>query len=187
MTQCAIPISISAKTAAKTAPKTAMVGAVLALLASTGAAAQVIAEEPDVEDVARTPLEDFNIDSDDIPEVLVVAARDPYASDGLTTCNAIVAEVALLDRALGADFDIADTEEHRISRGRIAQSVVGSFIPFRGIVREVSGANARRNEVNMAVTSGMVRRAFLKGLGLERGCSYPARPREERGTLTSGN
>ncbi len=168
-----------------TSAKALVAGLAIACLASTGAAAQVISDEPDVEDVARTPLDDFNIDSDDIPEVLVVAARDPYASDGLTTCNAIVAEIALLDRALGADFDIADTEERRISRGRIAQSVVGSFIPFRGIVREVSGANARRNEVNMAITSGMVRRGFLKGLGQQRGCSYPARPREDRETLTA--
>lgn len=177
MTHRATPILTSAKTA--------IAGAALACFLSTGAAAQVIAEEPDVEDVARTPLEDFNIDSDDIPDVLVVAARDPYASNGLSSCNAIVAEIALLDRALGADFDIAETQERGISRGRVAQSVVGSFIPFRGIVREVSGANARRNEVNMAITSGMVRRGFLKGLGQQRGCSYPARPREDRGTLTA--
>lgn len=152
------------------------------VLASAPAQAQMAGEEPDVEDVARTPLEDFNIESDDIPEVLVIAAQDPYAQDGLTSCNAIVAGVAELDQVLGADFDLAvDEEGRRISGGRIAKSVVGSFVPFRGIVREVSGANARRREVNTAITAGMVRRGFLKGLGAQRGCDYPAAPRPDRG------
>ncbi len=181
----AIRISMSAKGLITGAGVALIMGALTTGLASAPAFAQGMQDEPEIEDVARTPLEDFNIDSDDIPEVLVVAARDPYASDDLGTCNAIVAQIALLDTALGADFDIAEDEERRLSRGRVAQSVVGSFIPFRGIVREVSGANARRAEVNMAITSGMVRRGFLKGLGQERGCSYPARPRENRGSLTS--
>ncbi|MEP3420884.1 MAG: hypothetical protein ABJN35_04060 [Erythrobacter sp.] len=179
MTQRATPISISAKAF--------ITGAAFALALPGAVNAQVIDEEPDVEDVARTPLEDFNIDSDDIPEILVEAARDPYASDGLRTCNDIVAQIAALDSVLGADFDIAATEGRRLSRGRVAQSVVGSFIPFRGIVREVSGANSKRREVNMAITSGMVRRGFLKGLGQQRGCDYPARPRADRGSLTADN
>jgi len=157
--------------------KALLASAAMALIAAP-AHAQMTEEEPDVEDVARTPLEDFNIDSDDIPEVLIIAAQDPYASDGLGTCNAIVGEVAALDQVLGEDFDLPrDEEGRRISRGRVAQSVVGSFIPFRGIVREVSGANARRREVNTAITAGMVRRGFLKGLGAQRRCSYPAAPR----------
>lgn len=158
--------------------KAALTGGALVLLAASPAHAQMSEEEPDVEDVARTPLEDFNIDSDDIPDVLIAAARDPYASDGLTSCNDIVGEVAALDQVLGADFDLAvDEEGRRISAGRVAQSVIGSFIPFRGIVREVSGANERRREVNTAITAGMVRRGFLKGLGQQRGCDYPASPR----------
>jgi len=168
-----------------TSAKTGLLGLSLALTLAVPAQAQVLKDDPDAMDVARTPLEDFNIDSDDIPAILVQAGTDPYASQGFTTCNEIVAEIALLDRALGADFDIADEEQRRISTGRVAQSVVGSFIPFRGVVREVSGANSRRNEANLAITAGMVRRAFLKGLGQQRGCSYPARPREERGTMAS--
>lgn len=177
MIKPATPISTSAKAFIASA------GLGLALVSP--AAAQVIDQEPDAMDVARTPLEDFNIDSDDLPPVLVEAAKDPYAFEGLETCNDIVAQIAPLDQVLGSDFDIADDVDGRgISRGKIAQSIVGSFIPFRGIVREVSGANDRRKAFELAVTSGMVRRAFLKGLGLRGGCSYPARPREERGTMT---
>lgn len=177
MIKRAMPISTSAKAI--------IAGLGLSLALTAPAAAQVVNQEPDAMDVARTPLEDFNIDSDDLPEVLVAAANDPYATDGLETCNDIVAQIAPLDQVLGSDFDIADDVDGRgISEGKIAQSIVGSFIPFRGIVREVTGANSRRKQFELAVTAGMVRRAFLKGLGLRGDCSYPARPREERGSMT---
>ena len=160
-----------------TSAKAIIAGGVLALLSPAPVFAQM-KDEPDAMDVARTPLEDFNIDADDLPEVLIEAAADPYADAGLDSCNAIVAEVARLDTVLGGDFDIAEeSERDGISEGRVAKSIVGSFIPFRGIVREVSGANARRDAFNRAVTAGMVRRGYLKGLGQQRGCDYPARPR----------
>lgn len=168
-----------------TSVKAGVCAAALAL--GMPAAAQVIEDEPDAMDVAKTPLEDFNIDTDPIPEVLLKAAEDPYASAGLSTCNTIRAEIAELDRVLGADFDIADEEERSLSEGRVAQSVVRMFIPFGGLVREISGANKKRREYNFALTAGFSRRAYLKGLGQGRDCDYPARPREERGTLTGGD
>lgn len=175
MTRLVIPTLTSAKALAACAA--------LGLLA-TPAVAQV-QEETNVEDIARTPLEDFNIASDELPEALVKAAENPYAHDGLTTCNAIVAEIAALDTALGADFDIAIREEGgdgiNINEGRIAKSIVGSFIPFRSLIREVSGANDRRDAFRLAVTAGMIRRGYLKGLGQGRGCDYPARPHENAG------
>ena len=170
MAQRAMPISISAKALA--------IGAALALT-STSLLAQVQQEEPDAEDVARTPLSDLNIDSKDIPEVLVVAAQDPYAIDGLASCNAIVARIAELDQVLGGDYDVVGKADTSISEGKVAQGVVGSFIPFRGLVREVSGAAGDERKLRAAATAGMVRRGFLKGLGLQRGCQYPARPRPE--------
>ena len=57
------------------------------------------------------------------------------------------------------------------------QGFAGSVGGLSSIVREVSGANARRDAFNRAVTAGMVRRGYLKGLGQQRGCDYPARPR----------
>ena len=151
--------------------------AALPLLAAP-LAAQVM-PEPDATEVAKTPLRDLNIDGRDIPEVLQVAIRDPYALAGLDSCDAIVTDIAALDQVLGADYDIADDDgNERMSEGRIAQGVVGSFIPFRGIVREVTGAASNDRALRAAYTAGMVRRAFLKGMGLSRGCSYPARPKQ---------
>lgn len=154
--------------------------ALAALTASalaTPLAAQVM-PEPDAQEVAKTPLRDLNIDGRDIPEVLKAAATDPYATAGLGRCNALVSAIAELDTVLGADYDIAvDDGEKRLSEGRIGQSVVGSVIPFRGILREVTGAAGNDRALRAAYTAGMVRRAFLKGWGLGRGCAYPARPK----------
>lgn len=143
------------------------------------AAAQVM-PEPDAREVAMTPLRDLNIDGQDIPAVLITATSDPYAMKGLGKCNAIITEIAALDEVLGADYDIAeDDEKRRLSEGRIGQSVVGSIIPFRGIVREVSGAAGNDRALRAAYTAGMVRRGFLKGVGMGKGCAYPARPKNK--------
>jgi hypothetical protein len=48
---------------------------------------------------------------------------------------------------------------------------------FRSIVREATGAASNERALQAAFTAGMVRRGFLKGVGLGRGCKYPARPR----------
>ncbi|MGB7418410.1 MAG: hypothetical protein WA918_04465 [Erythrobacter sp.] len=144
------------------------------------AQAQLLEPEPGVMDIARTPLEDLNIDRDDTPEILLIALRDPYASVGLADCNDIRSEIALLDRALGADFDIARDESQGLTMGGAAKSILGSFIPFRGVIRQVSGANDRVRSQRLLILAGMSRRAFLKGLGQGRDCAYPARPKEDR-------
>lgn len=151
--------------------------AALTAVAACPAHAQVM-PEPDAKEVAKTPLRDLNIDARDIPEVLQAAVRDPYATAGMGRCNALVSAIAELDMVLGADYDIAEeTGDKRISEGRIGQSVVGSIIPFRGLVREATGAASADRELRAAYTAGMVRRSFLKGWGLGRGCAYPARPK----------
>lgn len=152
---------------------------ILALTCTAGTAAHAQAmPEPDVTEVAKTPLRDLNIDARDIPEALQIAARDPYATQGMETCNAIVTEIANLDMVLGADYDIAEADGNdRLSEGRIGQSIVGSILPFRGVVREVTGAAGNERLLRAAYTAGMARRAFLKGWGLGRGCAYPARPK----------
>jgi hypothetical protein len=157
-----------------------IIAASLAGLCTGVAAGAQVVPEPDAAEVARTPLRDLNIDARDIPEVLQQAARDPYSIAGMHSCNALVSEIARLDMVLGADYDIAEaTGEKRLSEGRIGQSIVGSIIPFRGIVREATGAARADRTLRAAYTAGMARRAFLKGWGLGRGCAYPARPKPE--------
>jgi hypothetical protein len=151
--------------------------AMLACAAPVPLGAQAM-PEPDVAEVAKTPLRDLNIDGRDIPEVLLSAMKAPYETAHLKSCNAIVADIAALDKVLGADYDIAEDDGNdRLSEGRIGQSVVGSILPFRGILREVTGAASNDRLLRAAYTAGMVRRGFLKGLGMGRGCKYPARPK----------
>jgi hypothetical protein len=130
-------------------------------------------------DVAQTPLKDLNLRKDPIPEVLLRAVDAPYSVEGLSKCGHYAAAVEELDVVLGIDFDVASPEDRRISAGRVAQSIVGSFIPFRGVVREVSGAAKHERDFQEAILHGMMRRAFLKGMGLKLGCAYPARPADD--------
>jgi hypothetical protein len=126
-------------------------------------------------DVAKTPITDLNIHKNEIPQLLLDAQASPYNTAGLGRCSQIAAAVGEFDAVLGQDVDLPANATPRVSPGRVAQSVVGSFIPFRGIVRELSGANAQDRALQYAIQSGLARRAFLKGYGEAKGCRYPAR------------
>lgn len=149
----------------------------LLLLAAPAAAQDDVTDNsPGVRDVAMTPLSDLNLARDPIPEVLIWARNNTYDSTGMESCENIRVGIGDLDAVLGDDVDAGSEEEGRINPGSVAQSVVGMFIPFRGIIREVSGANSHEYEFRQAIAAGLMRRAYLKGLGEARGCDYPARP-----------
>lgn len=126
-------------------------------------------------DVVATPVSDLGLRNGKIPPVLEAAVADPYDMAGIRTCTQISTRVSELDMVLGPDRDIPQERAEKLSAGRVAQAAVGSFIPFRGIIREVSGANSHQRKVNDAVEAGTARRSFLKGYGQARGCAYPAR------------
>lgn len=154
--------------------------ALAAGLAATPAMAQnqprTLNNEADVRDVAMTPLTDLNLGNDPIPELLLAARNAPYADAGLRNCRDVRRLVGELDAVLGTDYDMEIPEDSSVSAGNIAQRILGSFIPFRGIIREVSGANEHERDFREAIAAGMMRRAYLKGRGQGLGCDYPARP-----------
>ena len=132
------------------------------------------------EDVAMSPLSDLNVRKKDVPVVLETAMAKPYDLAGIKSCKGLTTAIMDLDAALGDDIDVAtgeksDMEKAGNSAGAIAKSVLGSFIPFRGVVREISGANAQERLWDRALYAGTARRAFLKGIGEQRGCAWPAR------------
>lgn len=132
--------------------------------------------DPDAMDIAKTPITDLNVGRDnEIPALLVEAVARPYAMDDLNKCRKLSDAIEELDAILGPDLDLPQEERDRISAGRTAKWVVSSLIPFRGLIREVSGANAQDRKVNAAIQAGLTRRGFLKGVGTARGCKYPAR------------
>jgi hypothetical protein len=126
-------------------------------------------------DVATTPITDLGLRKGEIPQVLLAAQANPYDLTGMTACAAISAEIARFDAVLGDDLDLPQVKGSAISPGRVAQAAVGSFIPFRGLIREISGANAHERKLQAAIYAGGLRRAFLKGVGQQGGCPYPAR------------
>ena len=132
------------------------------------------------DDVVLSPLSDVNLRKKAIPPVLLAAVDNPYAMSGLKSCSSFGAAITELDGSLGDDFDVVQEKTRDEKRGNgagsLAKAVIGGLIPFRGVIREVSGANGQQRSWDRALYAGSVRRAFLKGIGQTKGCAYPARP-----------
>lgn len=172
-------------TGGRLARKTGMIRTLLVSSLLLVAAPALAAPEPDkpitqrdpsAVDVIATPASDLNLKKDEIPPILLAALADPYELAGLRRCKDLATEVARLDAVLGDDIDIAQAPGRRTSPGKVAQQVIGGFIPFRGLIREISGANNQDRRLQLAIYGGSSRRSFLKGVGLQRGCAWPARP-----------
>ncbi len=164
--------------------KLAATSAAAVLLLATPAQAQKAdpdqSMEEHAEDAATTPVKDVGLKKTKIPAKLIAIQDDPYSLDGLRRCSAIIKEVKELNAVLAADVnekvDKSKAEKREETAGRVGGGLLGGLIPFRGIVREVSGAAGDERKYNAAVYAGVVRRGFLKGVGRERGCKAPARP-----------
>lgn len=148
------------------------------LLCSTPALAQE-AEKPKDEtlkkagNIASQPVRDIGLDKDEIPPVLLKAVENPYATPASRTCKGLKASLGELNAVLGEDFTVgAKANENRT--GKIAEAVgktiVNSLIPFRGLVREISGAAPQERRLQAAVTAGIARRGFLRGMAANKGC-----------------
>jgi hypothetical protein len=148
------------------------------------ASGPVVSDNVKLEDIPLQPLRDLNLDQSEIPPLLVDIGNHPYSTGGLTDCATIGKAIADIDVMLGDDIDVPKEERSDLQKGankvgEVAQDIVGGLIPFRGIVREITGAKAQEQYVSELVVAATVRRAFLKGIGLERGCKAPARPAAE--------
>jgi hypothetical protein len=140
-----------------------------------------------VEGAVTAPLRDLNMVRTDIPEVLRNALANPYAKPPARwRCPELAALVTPLDEALGPDIDrLPPGDENLMDRGKstalgAAADLASGAIPFRGVVRRISGAESHDKLVQSAIIAGNVRRAYLKGLGEARGCPAPATPSTER-------
>jgi hypothetical protein len=127
-------------------------------------------------DKVQTPMDDLNLSKREIPPVLQDAVQNPYGTDGLGQCAQITTAVEALNTAIGDDIDLPREGGVRLSASDLADFASSTFIPFRDIIRTVTGANARKRRLQEAVLAGFARRSFLKGLGAARRCAYPASP-----------
>jgi hypothetical protein len=138
-----------------------------------------------IPDAAMSPLEDLNLKRDPIPEILK-GIESPYDVPEDIGCSEITLMLAELDAALGPDWDTENPDE-RLRTEKLADeasdaaldtisTTASSLIPFRSLVRRATGAYAYQKKYNRAYKLGAQRRAYLKGVGLARGCPAPARP-----------
>jgi hypothetical protein len=137
---------------------------------------------------AQAPFRDLNLVHDAVPPILVRAYARPYDNAGLDSCPAILEQVHQLDLALGPDVDIplgATPEKDMFAKGAgfaadaaldAAKAATTGFIPLRSWVRRLSGANRAEQQAKAVALAGSVRRGYLKAIGQQRGCDWPAAP-----------
>ena len=134
-------------------------------------------------DIVAQPTKDIGINKTQIPDVLTRAEVSPYAMADTANCARMAQALAELDEALGPDYTVERVEEGSRA-GKIAEAggraVVNSIIPFRGIVREVTGAAAADRAMASAVDAGIARRGFLRGLSTAQGCEVGAQAKLSR-------
>lgn len=131
------------------------------------------------------PLEDLNVQRAPIPELLL-AIKNPYAVPADIDCAQLTERIEALNVLLGRDWDIPPPDKANLSERasdgastaflEAIASETSGLIPYRGIVRSLSGAKRHQTKHRKAYERGSHRRTFLKGLGHARGCAYPAAP-----------
>jgi hypothetical protein len=121
-------------------------------------------QEPTLASRAQTGL---GLPGPDISELLKTIAVAPYVPPDPMDCAGLDKEIAGLDQVLGPDVDVKAVPE---DRGQQMQKAAGDalvgMVPYRGVVRWMTGAGALERDVLAAAA----RRGFLKGLRLAHAC-----------------
>ena len=132
-----------------------------------------------------SPFEDLHLIKDKIPLPLLEAMTEPYQLPNDKSCEGLASAIAPLTLALGPDLDEPPSKANPslLERGsgmagdvaiEAVRGAAQGIIPFRGLVRKLSGAESHAKLFRAAIIAGGVRRAYLKGLGEAMGCAAPA-------------
>ena len=106
----------------------------------------------------------------EIPEALKAVAADPYRAPAEPACQSIPAELAVLNDALGPDAD-EHVKEKSHAVANALSGAVRRMIPYRGVVRFLTGAGEKDKALRAAVMAGFARRGFLRGLEANLHCA----------------
>ena len=133
----------------------------------------MVATEKRAGEIATQPARDVGVQKIDIPPAIQQAAAAPYSLSGLRSCAQLNQAIAELNDVLGPDYSSGVTvHENRV--GKLAEAggktVVNTIIPFRGLVREISGAAPAERRLDAAIQAGYARRGFLRGVATVRKC-----------------
>ncbi|MBU1376231.1 MAG: hypothetical protein KKE02_19850 [Alphaproteobacteria bacterium] len=118
-------------------------------------------------------MDDLNLAPTSPVAALVRAAAAPDRPPA--NCATAAHELADLDRALGTD---RMSDPDGVGAVDVAASVVRSVVrlPFRGVVRELSGAERRAKARQARLYAGMFRRGYLDGWRTARACAMADAP-----------
>lgn len=129
--------------------------------------------EKEAEKTLRQPLKDLGIMKEEAPEILAAAQVNPYGLSGLRNCRDFARAVAELTEILGPDVDAPASQGEPLV-DRLAKAGAGAaasaLIPFRGLVREATGAAQADRELRAALLAGTARRSYIRGYAAGRGC-----------------
>ncbi len=127
-----------------------------------------------VENIGARPLKDLNIIKAKVAPEIERIMDEPYSLKGIRTCTQFKTAITRLTGVLGPDVDSPQLQkkdktpaEQALSLG---ESAAGGIIPFSGVIRRLSGAEARQKYAQAAIYAGSVRRAYLKGTARAKGC-----------------
>jgi hypothetical protein len=124
-------------------------------------------------EIVTQPARDVGATKTKIPPVLQVAHQNPYRLAGLAKCARLRKAIAELNDVLGPDYTVGN-EKKENRAGKLAEAggktVVNAIIPFRGLVREITGAAPAQRRLNAAIDAGFARRGFLRGVAYSRKC-----------------
>lgn len=123
--------------------------------------------------IVAQPAHDVGAAKTKIPPVLEAAHDNPYSLRGVNGCAQINGAIRELNEALGPDFGTGPARKENRA-GKLAEAggktVINAIIPFRGLVREISGAAPEQRRLNDAIDAGFARRGFLRGVASSRKC-----------------
>jgi len=124
-------------------------------------------------EIATQPVRDVGAQKIRIPPAVQQAAAAPYSLTGLRTCAQLRQAIFDLSDALGPDY-AGGVTVHENKAGKLAEAggktIVNAFIPFRGLVREISGAAPAERRLNAYIRAAFARRGFLRGVATARKC-----------------
>lgn len=153
----------AARLAIKTSVALAVLGVLVSACTTTPPSTTRGGPSRPIVNATQQPLRDLNVMRETTPEVLQEALREPYAVP-TGGCPAVRAQNLRLDAALGPDVDAPKVTEGRVQAFAAETVRSAAALPYRGLVRKLSGAAAIDEVRSAAILAGMVRRGYLKGL-----------------------
>lgn len=124
------------------------------------------------------PVRDLNLMRDQVPAVLTTARDAPYLEPQNASCVQLAEMIAPLDEALGPDPGAG--AKSQVGAGRMVYGamadVTRDVIPFRSVVRRITGAARGDQKVRETREAGHLRRAYLKGFASAKNCYGPPQP-----------